>query len=426
MKWRNGKLKKGKKQWKMGLAGFGAGVLVMLAGNMLIDFAGKDNDLVLEKSTLQEQDGLQQEVIEEAEVEENEIGIKTASSVEIPQNFAEKLILYQYIEYGLRKYSEDNNKNERYFCDIEEDILPCDTEFAMKNEWDTPYRTDLSKEIIPELANNIYNFKLEGVNDTIYMSIDTFNMKIYIYDEVDYKNASEEKKNEDEIECVNAVVKKNQDMVVDFLKNYPEEMKWVDISLFDFTKDGKKEIVLSREYLAGLEGSTGVISYNYVYDQEGNELFEFLSAWIASMEIYTESECDSFCICSKMHWGSHNDMTLHSKIAKNEEWEEELRIVEWDMRREIEVESAIEENYYILDILTEEKQELWEGFYEKLIEIRDEENRDINADQFNKFLQNYENLEKSELDIYGSIYYSDNKIITEIEGEQFVITEPME
>ncbi len=178
-------MRKGQKQWKIGLAGFGAGVLVMLAGNMLIDFAGKDNDLVLEKAALQEQDGLQQEVIEEAEVEGNEIGIKTASSVEIPSNFAEKLILYQYIEYGLRKYSEDNNKNERYFCDIEEDILPCDTEFSMKNEWDTPYRTDLSKEIIPELANNIYNFKLEGVNDTIYMSIDTFNMKIYVYDEVD-------------------------------------------------------------------------------------------------------------------------------------------------------------------------------------------------------------------------------------------------
>ncbi len=185
MKWRNGKLRKGQKQWKIGLAGFGAGVLVMLAGNMLIDFAGKDNDLVLEKAALQEQDGLQQEVIEEAEVVENEVGIKTASSVEIPQNFAEKLILYQYIEYGLRKYSEDNNKNERYFCDIEEDILPCDTEFSMKNEWDTPYRTDLSKEIIPELANNIYNFKLEGVNDTIYMSIDTFNMKIYVYDKME-------------------------------------------------------------------------------------------------------------------------------------------------------------------------------------------------------------------------------------------------
>ncbi len=134
---------------------------------------------------MQKQNQLQQEVIEEAEVVENEVGIKTASSVEISENFAEKLILYQYIEYGLRKYSADNNKHERYFCDIEEDILPCDTEFAMKNEWDTPYKTDLSKEIIPELVNNIYNFKLEGVNDTIYMSIDTFNMKIYVYDKMD-------------------------------------------------------------------------------------------------------------------------------------------------------------------------------------------------------------------------------------------------
>lgn len=226
---------------------------------------------------------------------------------------------------------------------------------------------------------------------------------------------------ENVIEWIQAVVKKNQDMIVDFLKNNPEEMKWVDISLFDFTKDGKGEVVLSKEYLAGLAGSTGVVSYNYVYDQEGNEIFEFLSAWIASMEIYTESKGDPFYLYSKMQWGSHNDMALHNKIAKNEEWEEELRIVEWDMRNEIEVENAIEENYYILDILMEDKQELWGNFYEKLIKIRDEETRDISIEQFNKSLPNYENLEKSQLDICGSIYCSCNEIIMEIEGEQFTI-----
>lgn len=90
--------------------------------------------------------------------------------------------IYQYIEYGLRKYSEDNNQSDRYFCDIEEDLLPNDAVFSMKNDGEKPYKTDLAKEIIPELVNNIYNFRLTNLENTLYMSIDTYNMKIYIYD----------------------------------------------------------------------------------------------------------------------------------------------------------------------------------------------------------------------------------------------------
>ena len=195
MKWRNGKLSQGEKtQWKIGLIGFGAGMLVMLAGNTIFNLTGRDNNQLLKKEVLQEQEELWQEsvdetelnqsVVEKAEDVKNGTGIKTGSNVEIPKKFAENIILYQYIEYGVRKYSEDNNKNDRYFCDIKEDWLPYDTEFTMKKEGDIPYKTDLSKEIIPELVNNIYNFKLEGQNDTIYMSIDTYNMKIYVYDKI--------------------------------------------------------------------------------------------------------------------------------------------------------------------------------------------------------------------------------------------------
>lgn len=187
-------MSQGKKQWKTGLIGFGAGMLVMLIGNMLSNLAEKDSGQILEKEILQEQDWLQKELIDEAELNqseienvekvENETGIKTATGVEISENFTKKLILYQYIEYGLRKYSEDNNQDERYYCDIEEDLLSYDTEFTMKNEGDMPYKTDLPKEIIPALSNNIYNFRLKGTNDNIYMTIDTYNMKIHVYDQI--------------------------------------------------------------------------------------------------------------------------------------------------------------------------------------------------------------------------------------------------
>lgn len=55
MKWRNGKLSRGGKvQWKVGLIGFAAGMLVMLAGNTIGKFMGKDNNQLLTEEILQD------------------------------------------------------------------------------------------------------------------------------------------------------------------------------------------------------------------------------------------------------------------------------------------------------------------------------------------------------------------------------------
>lgn len=107
-----------------------------------------------------------------------------SSDIQIPADFTARLLLYEYIEYGLRKYSEDSHSNDRYFCDIEENILPYDTELCMNSASEEPFKTDLAKEIISELSNNLYKFELIGDNQRIYMSIDTYNMKIYIYDDL--------------------------------------------------------------------------------------------------------------------------------------------------------------------------------------------------------------------------------------------------
>lgn len=54
----------------------------------------------------------------------------------------------------------------------------------MRNAREEAYRIDLAKEMTPELSNNIFNFKLENENRTLYMSIDIFNTKIFVYDAV--------------------------------------------------------------------------------------------------------------------------------------------------------------------------------------------------------------------------------------------------
>lgn len=120
---------------------------------------------------------------EEEKIDKKETFVKS-SDIQIPVDFAARLLLYEYIEYGLRKYSEDHHSNDRYFCDVEENILPYDTELCMNSTSEEPFKTDLSKEIIPELSNNLYKFELIGDNQSIYMSIDTYNMKIYVYDDL--------------------------------------------------------------------------------------------------------------------------------------------------------------------------------------------------------------------------------------------------
>lgn len=181
-----------RRQWKIALMGFGAGVLIMLVGNGLSNSIEKESLQTIEVEATQTQEPLNQKSMKELyqgqianivmENKKIESSSEAASGIEISESFVEEFFLYQYIEYGLRKYSEDNNQSDRYFCDIEEDLLPNDAVFSMKNDGEKPYKTDLAKEIIPELVNNIYNFRLTNLENTLYMSIDTYNMKIYIYD----------------------------------------------------------------------------------------------------------------------------------------------------------------------------------------------------------------------------------------------------
>lgn len=187
-----------KKQWKSILIVFSAGMLIMLMINGLINVCSSKSNQNIERQQeyknisfnqiKRQKEGIyeNQEKQEETQenIEEEGVGCYISNHMQIPINFTKKILLYEYIEYGVRKYNEENNQTTIYSCDMEEDMLLFDIEFCMADKDREPYKTDLAKEIIPELANNIYNFRLSNQNDTIYMSIDTYNMKIYVYDTI--------------------------------------------------------------------------------------------------------------------------------------------------------------------------------------------------------------------------------------------------
>lgn len=181
------------KQWKFTAVGFCIGICVMLIFNFFTN-SKEENRMV---DSQEDVSNLEDEYIESAknenaEMGSNEIGetehkelessgIRISDNVEVSHNFVEELLLYQYIEYGIRKYNENSGDEKQYYVDLK-DMLPYDTEFCMQNDDSEPFKTDLAKEIIPELSNNLYNLELIGEDGSIYMQIDTYNMKIYIYD----------------------------------------------------------------------------------------------------------------------------------------------------------------------------------------------------------------------------------------------------
>ena len=177
-----------KDRWKYAAVGFVVGLIVMFCIGNFIGKKQTDEEI----SEIHQHDEAEQESTfksdsgEEIEEEREEISkrIRISNNMELSKDFVAELLLYQYIEYGIRKYNEDHHLEERYYVDIESDMLPYNTKFCMKNAREEAYRIDLAKEMIPELSNNIFNFKLENEDRTLYMSIDTFNMKIFVYDAI--------------------------------------------------------------------------------------------------------------------------------------------------------------------------------------------------------------------------------------------------
>ena len=174
-----------KKLWEGVLIGFAAGALVMLTITKMVNVQNGEPEQNIEKQQEEQnkEDFVNGEEIQDA-VNNEAGGYYVSAHMQVPVNFTEQVLLYGYIEYGIRKYNEANGQTIIYSCNMEEDMLPFDTEFCMMDTDKQPYKTDLAKEITPELANNIYNFRLKEQNNTIYMSVDTYNMKIYIYDAI--------------------------------------------------------------------------------------------------------------------------------------------------------------------------------------------------------------------------------------------------
>lgn len=66
-------------------------------------------------------------------------------------------------------------------------------------------------------------------------------MKIKTENNVESKEEKKAEENKKEVDWLVTVIDKNQRVIEEYLMDFPAEIKWIDVSFFDFTKDGKKK-----------------------------------------------------------------------------------------------------------------------------------------------------------------------------------------
>ena len=91
----------------------------------------------------------------------------------------EETAIYDYIKYGLKKYCEKEGINTDTPFQLMENMSGS---IMFKAEKEYVDKFDLAKEITPDISASLFNYYLKGPGILIYMQIDTYSMKIYIYD----------------------------------------------------------------------------------------------------------------------------------------------------------------------------------------------------------------------------------------------------
>ena len=89
---------------------------------------------------------------------------------------------------------------------------------------------------------------------------------------------------QEETELIHRILSEDKEKFQEFLTTDWEvshEEEAIEILTYDFTKDGEDEIIVSKFYL----NTSAVLTYNYVYDQKGRRVMEFVGGHPLEMRI---------------------------------------------------------------------------------------------------------------------------------------------
>ena len=198
-----------------------------------------------------------------------------------------------------------------------------------------------------------------------------------------------------------AIIERNSNEIAMFFDNYPISSRWIEISGYDFTKDGNMEIILSYVYV---ETST-TISYNNVFDDCGNLLFRFVTSDIRDAEIFVDETVNKYNIQTRLHISANHDVTLYQEISYNKNWNMEIMFAEWDCRHGQERIEDKKEGYSIYESFTQvEKEDILKTGYENMLNIFQMKEANGTVGQLEKYVQGYDKQAKEKVVLIGEIY----------------------
>ena len=210
----------------------------------------------------------------------------------------------------------------------------------------------------------------------------------------------------EEAELIGKILSESEEELQSFLVEdweYPHIQWWIEVSGFDFTGDGREEIIVSKCDV----NQNQTISYNYVYDRDGNKLLEFIGGNLSGTYIIRGWDGDgTFLLYNCNNYAAHLTANIFTEIRwENGKLEDRVKLIEYDTRDSRQVMEG-KEGYYILkDLTKEEEQKLWYGV-DGMAELHKSKEYVWEDENLGEYKQLFYTEDKTEVSTKGVVLYN--------------------
>ena len=226
--------------------------------------------------------------------------------------------------------------------------------------------------------------------------------------------AAEAERNKEKYgDIVQVIYEQNREDISDFFEYYPDAwQRWIEFSTFDFTRDGQMEIICSYVYVQ----TSTTLHYNYVYDTQGNKLFEFVSATLSDISIHQEDDDLRYYLRSHFWFGANCAVDIYEEVSKTESWDVEIKYVEWDTRDGKGIDENQQQGYNIYSDLSQEEKDLFmkKNYWEGMLQVFKNKEPSGTAEQVRQYSEIYKSLSENTFEEIAYILYLEDGVIWEV------------
>ncbi len=211
-------------------------------------------------------------------------------------------------------------------------------------------------------------------------------------------------------DIVQVIFEQNQEDISSFFEYYPDLwQRWIEFSAFDFTRDGQMEIMCSYVYVE----TSSTLHYNFVYDMQGNKLFEFVSG--GPWYLYKAEDDLHYYIYCDLWFGANTAVDIYEEVSKTESWDVEIKYVEWDTRDGKGINENQQQGYNIYSDFSQEEKDLFmkKNYWEGMLQVFWNKEPYGTAEQVRQYSEIYKSLPEDTVERFAYIDKLENGVIWE-------------